>query len=77
MLDLIFHAKAGNFKYYADHKRGTVDIWHDSQRWVFKQNRKGLKAFKRNIYHAFSNNGRTPVVKITGQYPSYQIDTFC
>jgi hypothetical protein len=77
MLNCILHTKAGNSNYYADRKRGTVDVWHDSQRWVFKQNCKGLKAFKRDIYHAFSNNSRTPVVKIKGQYPSYTVDTFC
>jgi hypothetical protein len=52
MLNCILHTKAGNSNYYADRKRGTVDVWHDSQRWVFKQNCKGLKAFKRDIYHA-------------------------
>lgn len=77
MLNFIFHAKVGDSDYYVNRERGTVDIWHDSQRWVYKQNRKGLKSFKRNIHLAFSNNGRTPVVKITGQYPSYQVDTFC
>jgi hypothetical protein len=74
MLNCLLHTKAGSSNYYADRNRGTVDVWHDSQRF-FKQNRKGLKAFKRDIYHAFSNN-RTPVVKITGQYPSYTVDTF-
>ena len=76
MLDFISHSKAGQSSFYADRKRGTVDIWHDSQRWVYKQSRKGIKNFKKELYSAFSNNGRVPVVKITGQFPSYTIETF-
>jgi len=76
MLDFISHSKAGQNSYIAIRKRGTVDIWHDSQRWVYRQNRKGLKSFKNDIYYAFSKEGSIPVVKITGKFPSYTIQTF-
>lgn len=76
MLNCISHSKAGQSSYYVERKRGTVDIWHDSQRWVYRQSRKDIKSFKKDIYYAFSNNGSVAVVKIEGQFPSYYVETF-
>lgn len=72
MLDHVKTSKAGSFDYQADHARGTVDVWHDSSRYVYRKPR-DLKAFKREILKAF---GSRCEARIEGQYPSYDVKTF-
>ena len=74
MLNFISKSKAGSFEYTTTHLPGSIDIWHDSSRYVYKQNRRNLKKFKDSICTAFSNNGSSSV-KISGNYPSYEIES--
>ena len=71
----IDHVRAGESGYYVPRQRGTIDVWHDSQRWVYEQPRfHPRKAVKNSIVAAFENNGRV-TVKITGRWPSYTVTT--
>jgi len=74
MLNFISKSKAGSFDYTITHLPGSVDVLHDSCRYVYKQNRRNLKEFKNSICTAFSNNGSSSV-KISGSYPSYEIES--
>jgi hypothetical protein len=74
MLNCIAHSRAGSANYYAAHQRGTIDIWHDSQRWVYRHGPTKLRAFKLDIIGAFSNPRCGEDVRISGRYPSYTVD---
>jgi len=71
----ICKARAGQSGYYDDPKKGTVVIYEDATRYVYKQSRSNLRQFKREACSAFSEGGRK-FVKITGKYPIYTIETF-
>lgn len=72
MLDHVKTSKAGSFDYQTERMRGTVDVWHDSSRYVYRKPR-SLKAFKREILAAF---GDRCMAKIEGKYPSYTVETW-
>lgn len=72
MLDHVKTSKAGSFDYQAERERGTVDVWHDSSRYVYRKPR-NLKAFKREILAAFGDRCEA---RIAGRYPSYEVKTF-
>lgn len=74
MLDCISHSRAGSANYYAEHQRGTIDIWHDSQRWVYRHGPTGLREFRQEILRAFSHPNNGEDVRMTGSYPSYKVD---
>ena len=61
--------KAGSTGYIAAHARGTVDIWHDQTRYIYKtETPRAVRAF---IAHAWQQEN----VTITGRYPSYIIES--
>jgi len=64
----------GESGYYAPHRRGTLDVWHDNRRYIYDQPGRDKKRIKSQILVAFSNDGRT-TVRISGRWPSYHIDT--
>jgi len=72
MLDHVKTSKAGSFDYQTERARGTVDVWHDSSRYVYRKPH-DLKAFKREILAAF---GGRREVRIEGKYPSYDVTTW-
>ncbi len=71
MLDHIKTYKAGEHGYYSAHARGTVDVWYDSKRYVYRKPYQPVKVFKRELLAAFGLFS-----KISGQYPNYKIETF-
>ena len=61
--------KAGSAGYNAAHRRGTVDLWHDQQRYIYKtETPRTVRAF---IAHAWQQEN----VAVTGRYPSYTIES--
>ena len=68
--------RAGDSNYYADHQRGTLEVHHDSKRYIYEQPPYSRKETKSAIRDAFSENGRVSV-RITGRWPCYAADTFC
>ena len=61
--------KAGSAGYNAAHRRGTVDLWCDQTRYVYKKDTpRTVRAF---IAHAWQQEN----VTITGRYPSYIIES--
>ena len=61
--------KAGSKGYSAAHRRGTVDLWHDQQRYIYKtETPRTVRAF---IAHAWQQEN----VAVTGRYPSYTIES--
>lgn len=76
MLKHIKTYRAGESGYYDERERGTVDVWHDSKRYVYAKPYQGIKAFKCELLYAFGIASRCNA-KITGSYPSYTIDTWC
>ena len=72
-MDHVKTYRAGEAGYYATRTRGTVDIWHDSRRYVYlKPN--DIKQFKREAVTAWEDGGRC-TARISGAYPSYTIET--
>ena len=66
MRHIITH-RAGAPGYGAAHQRGTVDIWHDQKRYVYKSaTAKTARAF---IRRGWDN------ITITGRYPSYILES--
>lgn len=71
----IAHHRAGDSQYYVDRIRGTIDVWHDSQRWIYEQPQYWTrKAVKNAIVAAFENNGQV-TARVTGRWPSYNVET--
>lgn len=73
---MLYHIKtsrAGEPGYYAIRERGTVDVWHDSKRYVYRASLIELRDFKANILSAF---GTRCEAKISGAWPSYTVETF-
>ena len=63
--------RAGSKGYSAAHRKGTVDLWHDQTRYVYKtETPRVVRAF---IAHAWQQEN----VTITGRYPSYIIENSC
>ena len=61
--------KAGSAGYNAAHRRGTVDLWHDQTRYIYKKETpRAVRAF---IAHAWQQEN----VAVTGRYPSYIIES--
>ena len=61
--------KAGSAGYNAAHRRGTVDLWCDQTRYVYKtETPRTVRAF---IAHAWQQEN----VAVTGRYPSYIIES--
>lgn len=67
--------RAGDMHYSDQHKRGTVDVWHDQHRYIYIVNRKhhSIKEVKNGILAAFASNSD---MKIIGKYPSYELQSF-
>jgi hypothetical protein len=60
--------RAGAPGYTDAHRRGTVDIWHDQKRYVYKSASPGAaRAF---IEHAWQQE----CIKITGRHPKYFLE---
>lgn len=66
--------RAGENGYYGNRHPGTIDVWSDNKRYVYAKIPKDRKGMKISIIKAFSNNGKN-TVKISGRYPSYQVET--
>jgi hypothetical protein len=61
--------KAGSNGYNAAHRRGTVDLWCDQTRYIYKtETPRTVRAF---IAHAWQQEN----VAVTGRYPSYIIES--
>lgn len=67
MRHIITH-RAGSPGYGAAHQRGTVDIWHDQKRYVYKSAR--AEAVREFIDRAWQQENIT----ITGRHPSYTLE---
>jgi len=68
--------RAGTSGYHAERQRGTIDVWHDSKRYVYRKPNADVpnRMVKRDIVSAFEENG-SKIVKISGRFPSYHIET--
>ena len=59
--------RAGQPGYIVDHQRGTVDVWHDQKRYVYRSaTAKQARSF---IRRGWDNS------IITGRYPSYTLES--
>ena len=61
--------RAGAPGYTDAHQRGTVDVWHDQKRYVYKFAR--AKTAREFIEHAWQHEN----IVITGRYPSYILES--
>ena len=68
--------RAGNSGYYAKRQRGTIDVWHDSKRYIYRKPNRDVPArmVKADILAAFESDSRS-TMRISGKFPSYQIET--
>ena len=68
--------RAGTSGYYADRQRGTIDVWHDSKRYIYRKPNRDITArdIKRDIVSAFESDGRC-TMRISGRFPSYKIES--
>lgn len=68
--------RAGSSGYYADRKRGTIDVWHDSKRYIYRKPDADVptRMVKREILAAFESDGRC-TMRISGRFPSYRIES--
>ena len=68
--------RAGTSDYYADRQRGTIDVWHDSKRYIYRKLDSDVPAriVKRDIVAAFEFDGRC-TMRISGRFPSYRIES--
>lgn len=62
----------GSSRYNDAHKRGTVDVWHDSKRYIYHKPADRAR-FKAELALAFTPRGGVPP-RIHGSYPHYSID---
>ena len=67
MKHIITH-RAGAPGYTDAHQRGTVDIWHDQRRYVYRA--ATAKTAREFIAHAWQQEH----IKITGRHPSYTLE---
>ena len=70
MLYFLEKIKAGEAGFYAERKRGTVQVRDDATIYVYKKPWLGVKKFKRELYTAF---GERRAIRIEGVYPFYTI----
>lgn len=80
MLNLLHIAthRAGSADYYSPRARGTVEVVHDSKRYVYRQPQTigcTVGQFRAALIAGFGSRGQT--VHIAGRFPSYRIDTSC
>lgn len=68
--------RAGTSGYYAQRQRGTIDVWHDSKRYIYKKPNRDVPArmVKSDILAAFESDGRC-MMRISGRFPSYTIES--
>lgn len=68
--------RAGTSGYYADRQRGTIDVWHDGKRYIYRKADSDVptRMVKRDIVAAFESDGRC-TMRISGRFPSYRIDS--
>ena len=67
MRHIVTH-RAGSPGYGAAHQRGTVDIWHDQRRYVYKS--APPKAVREFIDRAWQQE----YITVTGRHPSYTVE---
>ena len=67
MRHIITH-RAGSPGYIDAHQRGTVDIWHDQKRYVYKS--ASPKAAREFIDRAWQQE----YITVTGRHPSYTLE---
>ena len=60
--------RAGAPGYGAAHQRGTVDIWHDQRRYIYKSAR--AKAVREFIDRAWQQE----YITVTGRHPNYFLE---
>jgi hypothetical protein len=73
MLDYITQYRSGESGYYTERKRGTVDVFFDNKRYIYRKPI-DLMGFKNELREAFAGRGMPPA-KVSGEYPVYHIDT--
>jgi hypothetical protein len=61
--------RAGEPGYIATRTRGTLDIWHDQKRYVYRTTT--ARAARQFIRHAWQWEN----IRIAGAYPSYTLET--
>ena len=68
--------RAGTSGYYADRLRGTIDVWHDGKRYIYRKPDSDVptRMVKREILAAFESDGRC-TMRISGRFPSYRIES--
>lgn len=60
--------RAGAPGYYEDRQRGTIDIWHDQKRYVYRLcSATEVRQFIRNAWQHEN-------VRIIGVYPTYRLE---
>ena len=68
---------AGTNGYYAPRKRGTIDVWHESdgKRYVYKKPDPEIPALivKHEILNAWDSQGQGH--RMTGKFPTYKIES--
>lgn len=67
--------RAGTNGYTAARQRGTIDVWHDQKRYIYRKPDVDVptKMVKKDILAAFEAFGTC--CKISGRFPSYTIET--
>jgi hypothetical protein len=63
----------GNAGWYAEHQPGEVSFWYDTGRWIYEAETDKVK-LKRDVLAAFQHDFRNPSLKLTGKFPSYNIE---
>ena len=60
--------RAGQPGYIDAHRRGTVDIWHDQRRYIYKS------TLARNVRAFIARAWQQEHVRVTGRHPSYTLE---
>lgn len=68
--------RAGSFGYSAERQRGTIDVWHDSKRYIYRKPDRDVpvRMVKADILAAFESDSRC-TMRISGKFPSYTIES--
>lgn len=65
---------AGTNQYYSPRARGTIDVWHDNKRHVYKKlNFDVPQSIVKNDILAAWDEAHGTTHRMTGVYPSYKI----
>ena len=67
MRHIITH-RAGSPGYIDAHQRGTVDIWHDQKRYVYKSARANA------VLEFIDRAWQQEYITVTGRHPSYTVE---